>query len=148
MSLRRNSPDLSEFIRYATVGAVQNGLNLCVFALAVAGGVPYLIASVLAAAIALSVSFALNRRWTFRGRTDQTTGRAIRFVAIWIVIVLLALPVLAVLVDVVHLPQVVAQAIVVLIGAPASYAAQRRWTFSGGYSQSDAAREHSRKRPL
>jgi putative flippase GtrA len=130
MSRRRNSPNLREFIRYATVGAVQNGLNLCVFAGAVACGVPYLLASVLAAIVALSVSFALNRRWTFPGRTDQTTGRAIRFVAIWVMVVLLALPVLAVLVDVVHLPRILAQAIVVLIGAPASYAAQRRWTFS------------------
>jgi len=130
MSRRRNSPNLHEFIRFAVVGAAQNGLNLCVFALAVAGGVPYLLASVLAAVIALSFSFALNRRWTFPGRTDQTTSRAIRFVAIWVTIVLLALPVLAILVEVVHLPRVLAQAVVILIGAPASYAAQRRWTFS------------------
>jgi putative flippase GtrA len=129
---RQNSPNLSEFIRFAVVGTAQNGLNLCVFALAVAGGVPYLFASVLAATAALSVSFALNRRWTFPGRTDQTTSRAIRFVTIWVMVVLLALPVLAVLVDVVHLPRVLAQAIVILIGAPASYAAQRRWTFSQG----------------
>ena len=96
---------------------------------AVARSVPYLFASVLAAAVALSVSFTLNRRWTFPGRTDQITGRAVRFVTVWIMIVLLALPVLAMLVDVAHLSRVLAQTIVILIGAPASYVAQRRWTF-------------------
>jgi putative flippase GtrA len=129
MAPRQNSPNLNEFIRFAIVGTAQNGLNLGVFALAVVGGVPYLLASVLGAIVALSVSFALNRRWTFPGRNDQTTARAFRFVTIWVIVVLLALPLLAVLVDVAHLPRVLAQAIVIVIGAPASYAAQRRWTF-------------------
>jgi putative flippase GtrA len=120
------------------VGGAQNGLNLVVFALAVAAGVPYLLASVLAATVALSVSFVLNLRWTFPGGKGRTTSRALRFVTIWITIVVLALPVLAILVSVAHLPRVLAQAIVILIGAPASYAAQRRWTFGRGPSRSGA----------
>ena len=138
MSRRKDPPSLREFVRFAVVGTAQNGLNLAVFALAIAGGVPYILASVLAAAVALSVSFVLNLRWTFPGRTGPTTGRAVRFVTVWITIVLLALPVLAVLVGVAHLPRVLAQAVVVLVGAPASYAAQRRWTFSRGPSYSGA----------
>lgn len=120
---------LRQFIRFSIVGVIQNGLNIGVFAVAVAGGMPFLVASVLAALLALIASFTLNRRWTFPGRTDQTTRRAIRFVTIWITIVLLALPFLAILVDVAHLPKVLAQTLVIIVGAPASYAAQRRWTF-------------------
>ncbi len=132
MSDLRERPNIREFVRYAVVGGAQNGVNLVVFALAVAAGVPYLLASVLAAMVALSVSFSLNLRWTFPSRTGRTASRAIRFVIIWIMIVVLGLPILAFLVNVTHLPQVLAQAIVILVGAPASYAAQRRWTFGGG----------------
>ena len=119
-----------QFIRFAVVGVLQNGLNIGIFAVAVAGGVPFLLASVLAASAALTVSFFFNRRWTFPGRTDQTTARAIRFVSIWITILLVGLLLLAVLVDLAHMSKVLAQAIVVVVGAPVSYTAQRRWTFA------------------
>jgi putative flippase GtrA len=121
-----------QFIRFAVVGVTQNGVNLGIFAVAVTWGVPFLLASVLAAGVALAVSFSLNRRWTFPGRTDQTTSRAMRFVGIWVTILLLGLPFLAMLVDIAHLPKIIAQTIVVVIGAPVSYAAQRRWTFAQG----------------
>jgi putative flippase GtrA len=138
MSDLRDRPSIREFVRFAVVGGAQNGVNLVVFALAVAAGVPYILASVLAATVALSVSFFLNLRWTFSRRTGRTASRAIRFVIIWITIVVLALPILAILVNVAHVPRVLAQAIVILIGAPASYAAQRRWAFGRGRSPSGA----------
>ncbi len=122
-------PTLREFARYATVGAAQNGLNLSVFAIGIAGGVPYLLASVLAALAALSLSFALNLLWTFPGRTGATASRAVRYVIIWVSVVLLALPLLAILVSVVHMPRILAQATVIVVAAPASYLAQRRWAF-------------------
>lgn len=125
----QRSFDLHQFIRFGIVGLLQNGVNLCVFALAIAINVPYLAGSVLAAAVALSVSFFLNLRWTFQAGSDRMTGRALRFATIWITIVLLGLPVLAVLVSVAHLPRIIAQAIIIAIGAPISYTAQRHWTF-------------------
>ena len=42
---------------------------------------------------------------------------------------MLALPVLALLVQVAHLPKVLAQVMIILIGAPVSYLLQRRWSF-------------------
>lgn len=123
------SSQLGQFLRFCVVGVIQNGLNIGAFAVAVAVGVPFLLASVLAAVVALAVSFSLNRSWTFAVARDRTTRRAIRFITVWVAIVLLALPVLALLVDVAHLPKVLAQAVVIIVGAPASYVAQRRWTF-------------------
>ncbi len=130
---------LRQFIRFSIVGIIQNGLNIAVFAGAVVIGVPFLLASVMAAVMALAVSFSLNRRWTFAAATDQTRERAIRFVGIWITILLAGLPVLALLVEVADLPKVLAQATVVMIGAPVSYSAQRRWTFSAGTEGGDRA---------
>jgi putative flippase GtrA len=129
--LARNS-DIRQFARFATVGILQNGLNLAVFAAAIALTVPYLLASALAAVVALAMSFFLNRRWTFPGHSTRTATRAARFVTIWVTILLLGLPTLALLVSVAHLPRILAQAIVIAVGAPISYFAQRRWTFSHG----------------
>lgn len=111
---------------------LQNGLNLSIFAIAVTIGVPYLLAYLLAAGVALTASFILNLRWTFSGSSTRTTTQAARYVSIWMAVLLLGIPTLAMLVSVANLPKVGAQAIVIAIGAPVSYLAQRRWTFSGG----------------
>lgn len=119
-------------MRFAIVGAAQNGTNLAVFALALAVGVPFLLAAVIAALVALSLSFLLNRRWTFPGTNDRAGSRAVRFVAVWLAFVAVALPTLAVLVEVAHMPRVLSQAIIIAVGAPLSYFIQRRWTFGQG----------------
>ncbi len=127
---RGDRPNVREFVRFTVVGVAQNGLNLVVFAVAITVGLPYILASILAAVVALSASFVLNLRWTFPRQTGPARSRAIRFVTIWITILALGLPVLAALVSIAHLPRVLAQAVVILIGAPVSYTSQRRWTFS------------------
>jgi putative flippase GtrA len=124
-----DSRPLHEFLRFALVGALQNGVNLATFAIAILVGVPLLLAAALAAIIALAVSFGFNRAWAFKDRKDRARVRAARFVTIWTTFVLLGPPTLAALVHVFHLPRVLAQAIVILVGAPFSYIAHRRWTF-------------------
>lgn len=128
MSLWRD-PNLRQFVRFATVGLAQNGTNLGAFALLIALGVPFLLAAAAAAVVALALSFVLNRRWTFPGTDDHTTGRAARFALVWLAFVAVALPTLALLVDVAHFPRVPAQALIIFVGAPLSYFVQRFWTF-------------------
>jgi putative flippase GtrA len=137
---RDDRPNIREFLRYAVVGGAQNGLNLLVFAGAVWVGVPYLLASVIAAVAALSFSFVLNHMWTFPSAESRVAARAIRFALIWAAVVALTLLVLAILVDVADLPRVLAQAIAILLAAPLSYGAQRRWAFryDTAYSPADA----------
>jgi putative flippase GtrA len=122
--------DTHQFARFAVVGVLQNGLNLLTFAAAITIDVPYLLASLMAAVVALAASFFLNLRWTFTGRTGRTTATAARYVTVWVTILLLGLPALAIMVSIAHLPRIAAQAIVIAIGAPISYLIQRRWTFS------------------
>lgn len=137
---RHDRPNVREFLRYAVVGGAQNGLNLLVFAGAVWAGVAYLLASVIAAVAALSFSFVLNHMWTFPSSGSRVAARAIRFALIWVIVVALTLLVLAILVDVAGLPRVLAQAIAILLAAPLSYGAQRRWAFryDGSYAPADA----------
>ncbi len=120
---------MRQFVRFAVVGVAQNGTNLGVFALMVALSVPFVLAAAIAAVVALALSFALNRRWTFPGTGDRTAGRAARFAIVWLAFVAVALPTLALLVNVAHLPRVPAQALIIFVGAPLSYFVQRRWTF-------------------
>jgi putative flippase GtrA len=121
--------DPHQFARFAVVGVLQNSLNLLTFAAAITIEVPYLLASLIAAVVALAASFFLNLRWTFTRRTGRTTARAARYVTVWVTILLLGLPALAIMVSIAHLPRIAAQAIVIAIGAPISYLIQRRWTF-------------------
>jgi putative flippase GtrA len=120
---------LRQFIRFAIVGVAQNGTNLGAFALFLALGVPFLLAAAIAAVVALALSFGLHRAWTFPGTADRTTGRAARFAVVWLAFVAVALPTLALLVDVAHLPRIPAQALIIFVGAPLSYFVQRHWTF-------------------
>jgi putative flippase GtrA len=138
---RGDRPNVREFLRYAVVGGAQNGLNLLVFAGAIWVRVPYILASVIAAIAALAFSFVLNHLWTFPSTESHVATRAVRFAVVWVAVVGLTLLVLALLVDVAHLPRVLAQAIAILLGAPLSYAAQRRWTFGYGtpYSAANSA---------
>lgn len=120
---------MRQFLRFAIVGIAQNGANLGAFALMVALSVPFVLAAAIAAVVSLALSFALNRRWTFPGTGDRTAGRAARFALVWLAFVAVALPTLALLVNVAHLPRVPAQALIIFAGAPLSYFIQRRWTF-------------------
>ncbi len=131
MSVYTN-PDIRQFLRYAIVGAIQNGASFAVFVLAVSVNVPYLLAAVIAAVVALTLGFSLNLRWTFPGSEGERAERAIRFVVIWLIFVGIALPTLALLVEVAHLPRVLAQALILVFAAPFSFLLQRRWTFGPG----------------
>jgi putative flippase GtrA len=118
-----------QFVRYGFVGLIQNATNVGFYALAIGLGVPYLLAAVISAVIALALSFVLNRRWTFAGASGRARSQAARYVAVWIGFLVFALPMLALLVQVAHLPKVLAQVVIIAIGAPVSYLLQRHWSF-------------------
>jgi putative flippase GtrA len=118
-----------QFLRYAVVGATQNGASLALFALLSVLGVALVPAALISAAAALTLGFALNHRWTFPGTEDRKAGRATRYVLVWLAFVATMVPTLVVLVEVLHVPRVAAQALIIGVGAPISYLVQRHWTF-------------------
>ena len=67
-------------------------------------GVALVPSALIAAAGALALSFALNHRWTFPGAEDHTTGRAVRYVTVWIGFIVTVIPLLVVLVKVFGIP--------------------------------------------
>jgi putative flippase GtrA len=122
--------NLRELGRFGFVGVVQNCLNIAIFGLAIAVGAQYLVAAGLAAGAALTVSYVMNRTWTFRGVFRGTHGHELpRYVVAFGCAVLLGIAILAVLVEGVGMPELLAQGVSILIVAPLSYFAQRTWIF-------------------
>lgn len=62
---------LGQFGRYGSVGLVTNGTAYVVFLLLVWGGLHPVLASGLCYCLGLAMSYALNRRWTFRSVTTH-----------------------------------------------------------------------------
>jgi putative flippase GtrA len=118
-----------EFVRFAVVGVLQNGLNVAVFALATGLGMHYRVAAVVAALAALLASFALNRGWTFPGRTAPIHHQGARYALVFASAVALGVVLLTFLVEVAGLPEVAAQVAAILVVAPLSFLAQRAWVF-------------------
>lgn len=65
-------------IRFAAVGIANSGIDLLVFAALAWVGLPALIANVLAWAVAVTFSYAVNSRWTFEA--DETLGKQKSFI--------------------------------------------------------------------
>lgn len=118
------------FLRFAAVGALHNAVNVATFALAVDRGVPYAIAAVLAAAVALGVSFALNRSWTFRRvASGRVGGQALRFAVTFLTAVAAGVVLLSAGVEIVGLEPIAAQIAAIAIVAPLSFLVTRGWVF-------------------
>jgi putative flippase GtrA len=120
---------VGEAVRFGTVGVLQNGLNVATFAVATGLGMHYRSAAVLAAVLALVVSFLLNRHWTFMGHTTPVGRQGIRYLLVFAGAVALGVLLLTFLVEVSGIPEVPAQVAAILIVAPVSFLVQRRWVF-------------------
>jgi putative flippase GtrA len=118
-----------EFARFAIVGVLQNALNVAVFALATGLGMHYRLAAVVAALAALLASFALNRGWTFPGRTAPIHHQGARYALVFASAVAVGVVLLTFFVEVAGLPEVAAQVAAILVVAPLSFLVQRAWVF-------------------
>jgi putative flippase GtrA len=117
--------------KFCAVGASGYVVNLSVFAALVHWlGLPYGAAAVCSFLAAVANNYAWNRLWTFRFRHGRVTLQATRFLAVSVAALSLNLVVLTVLVAG-GLPVLFAQAAAIVAVAPASFLANRTWTFGG-----------------
>jgi len=68
----------SKAVRFAAVGIANSGIDFAVFTVLVWAGIPALIANVLAWAVAVTFSYAVNSRWTFEA--DEALGKQKSFI--------------------------------------------------------------------
>jgi dolichol-phosphate mannosyltransferase len=119
-----------QLLRFATVGASGYVVNLAVFTAAVHGaGMGYVLAAVLAFAVALANNFFWNRGWTFRAGAGHAGFQAARFVVVSLVAFAFNLLLLYVLVEFAGLQKVPSQAIAIVAATPLNFIGNRLWSF-------------------
>jgi putative flippase GtrA len=126
----RDARNWVQLVRFAVVGASGYVVNLAVFTLAVhAVGIDYRVAAVLAFLVSVTNNFWWNRHWTFDARHGHAGFQAARFFTVSLAAFLFAYVTLLVLVEVVGLPEVLAQATAIVAATPLSFLGQKLWSF-------------------
>jgi putative flippase GtrA len=119
-----------QLIKFCTVGASGYVVNLCVFAVCVGPlDLHHLIAATLAFVVAVMNNFGWNRHWTFRARGGHAGFQAARFFTVSIAAFLFAAAVLELLVTVVGVPELPAQAISIVVATPLNFIGNKMWSF-------------------
>jgi putative flippase GtrA len=118
-------------VRYLLAGGVAAVVYYGTFSagwLLGAGRIPYLVMTVLANWVCAVVTYPLYRRLVFRSDGPWLPG-FLRFYLICLWSLAFSLAGLPLLVEVGHLPVLLAQAIVIVVSPIVNYQLNRRWTF-------------------
>lgn len=118
-------------VKYGIVGVSNVAIDFALYALLVSLGVWYPLAKTLSLVVATANGYTFNRLWTFRAGAHRNVILG-RYVAVQASCLSANIAVLAVLIDIVGLGRVTAQAIALPAIALGSFLAQRLWTF--GYA--------------
>ena len=120
-----------QFVKFCAVGSSGYVVNLTVFAAAVGAlNMHHLTAASLAFVVAVTNNFFWNRLWTFRARQGHAGFQAARFFAVSVGAFLFAAAVLEVLVSVVGVREVPAQALSIIAATPLNFIGNKMWSFS------------------
>jgi putative flippase GtrA len=123
-----------QLFQFAVVGGTGYVINLIVFALLTeVGGLHHILAAVGAFCVAVTNNFVLNRLWTFSSqgvRAAHAGFQAARFFTVSIAGLVVNLAVLTLLVDVLEVSELPAQAVAVAIATPVNFIGNKLWTFS------------------
>ena len=129
----RRSHNWVQLLKFCAVGATGYLVNLTVFAICVGAlDLHHLVAATLAFVVAVTNNFLWNRYWTFRARRGHAGFQVARFVAVSVIAFLFAAAILELLVSVVGVPELPAQAISIVAATPLNFIGNKMWSFSLG----------------
>jgi putative flippase GtrA len=119
-----------QLVKFCTVGGSGYVVNLCVFAAFVGLlDTHHLVAATAAFVVAVLNNFWWNRHWTFRARGGRAGFQAARFFTVSVAAFLFAAAVLELLVSVVGVAEVPAQAISIIAATPLNFIGNKMWSF-------------------
>ena len=119
-----------QLLKFCTVGVSGYVVNLCVFAVCVELlDLHHLVAATLAFVVAVLNNFWWNRHWTFRARGGRAGFQAARFFTISTAAFVFAAAILELLVSVVGVPELPAQAISIVAATPLNFIGNKMWSF-------------------
>jgi dolichol-phosphate mannosyltransferase len=120
-----------QLLKFCAVGGSGYAVNLTVFAVCThVLDLGYLLAATIAFVVAVTNNFWWNRHWTFRARSGRAGFQATRFFVVSVAAFLFATALLALLVDVVGVAKVAAQAISIVAATPLNFLGNKMWSFS------------------
>jgi putative flippase GtrA len=120
-----------QLFKFFAVGGSGYVVNLAVFWLAFEkAGIHHLAAATLAFVCAVFNNFWWNRHWTFGAREGHAGFQAARFFTVSVVAFFVALAVLELLVSQTSLPELVAQAISIVVATPLNFVGNKMWSFA------------------
>ena len=120
-----------QLVKFCLVGGSGYLVNLSVFAICVkALSLHHLIAATVAFVVAVTNNFWWNRHWTFRAHRGRATFQAARFFAVSVAAFLFAAGVLELLVSVVGVPALPAQALSIVAATPLNFIGNKMWSFA------------------
>jgi dolichol-phosphate mannosyltransferase len=127
----RKGHNWRQLIKFLVVGGSGYVVNLCVFALCFkALNVHYLVAAAIAFVAGVANNFWWNRHWTFQARGGHAGFQAARFFAVSVVAFLFAASLLELLVSVVGMAEVPAQAVSIVAATPLNFIGNKMWSFA------------------
>jgi dolichol-phosphate mannosyltransferase len=119
-----------QLVRFGAVGATGYVVNLVTFTVLVhVFNLDYRVAATGAFLVAVTNNFAWNRHWTFDARDGHAGFQAARFLTVSLVAFLFNLAFLELLVSVLGLAEVPAQALAVAFATPLNFVGNKLWTF-------------------
>jgi putative flippase GtrA len=117
-------------MKFCAVGASGYVVNLCVFALFIGPlDAHHLVAATAAFAVAVTNNFWWNRHWTFRARGGRAGFPAARFFTVSVAAFIFAAAILELLVSVVGVAELPAQAISIIAATPLNFIGNKMWSF-------------------
>jgi putative flippase GtrA len=120
--------ELRHAIKYGIVGLVNVAIDFAVYALLVSFGTWYVAAKALSLIVATANGYTWNRLWTFRAGPHSNSILS-KYVTVQLGCYAINVAVLAVLIEVLGMGAITAQAIALPFIAGLSFLAQRLWTF-------------------
>lgn len=120
--------EVRHVVKYGIVGVANVAIDFLLYALLVSLGVWYIAAKALSLVVATANGYTWNRLWTFRAGRHRTSMMS-KYGAVQLGCYLVNVTLLALLVEVLGMGAVSAQAVVIPFIATLSFLAQRLWTF-------------------
>jgi dolichol-phosphate mannosyltransferase len=127
----RQSHNWLQLVKFCLVGASGYAVNLATFALCVeVAHMHHLLAATCAFAVAVLNNFWWNRHWTFKARGGHAGFQAARFFTVSVAAFLFAASVLELLVSVMGVAELPAQAISIVVATPLNFVGNKMWSFA------------------
>lgn len=128
-------PVTKQFTKFCVVGVTNAVVDVSgYFILTRVFGLYYIISAVLSAIVAITWSFNLNRRWTFKSSPGNLKKQYFNFLVFNVISLALSLFLLYVAVDILGIFDILAKVFITVIVAFINFSLNRIWTFSGHHA--------------